>query len=83
MQSPQALPLPTISWIGQAAASGAVDGKIVDSELAEVLIEGGSLSVRRLKRQELSCVNYTMFFFRSYEMIKNILAPAGRPSSIS
>lgn len=62
MQSPHALPLPTMSWTGRAAAAGALVGKIVDSELAEVLIEGCSLSVRGLSRQELSCVNYTMIF---------------------
>ncbi|CUS36890.1 exported hypothetical protein [Candidatus Nitrospira nitrificans] len=60
MQSPHALPLPTMSWTGRAAAAGALDGKIVDSELAEVLIEGGSLSVRGLSTWGLSCVNYTM-----------------------
>lgn len=63
MQSPHAFPLPTMSWTGRAAVAGALDGKIVESELGEVLIGGRYLSVRWLGTSTVHCVNYTMFFF--------------------
>jgi hypothetical protein len=51
-----------MSWTGRAAAAGALDGKIVESELGEVLIGGRYLSVRGLGTSTIHCVNYTMFF---------------------
>jgi hypothetical protein len=37
-----------MSWTGSDEAAGALVGKIVDSEPAEILIEGSYLSVRGL-----------------------------------
>jgi hypothetical protein len=67
-----------MSWTGRAAAAGAPDGKIVDSELAEVLIGDCSLSVRGLGTPELTSGELYHNFFSSHVNNRNILALMGR-----
>jgi len=72
-----------MSWTGGAAAAGALDGKIVDSELGEVFIGGRYLSVNKRVRH-IDCPLRELYhvFLDAHVPLRNISVLGRKLSAI-